>query len=281
MLRIKSDSMVSCENTKNSVVLRLDSKLRQLLTHGNSPSAEIIFPLRRRASIKDILESIGIPHTEIHRILTAGQELSFSYIPEGGEILDIHSPDGPIDVTLASVLRPEPFPGPAFIVDISTGKLARLLRMAGIDTWYEPDIDQAELSRKAIEARRIVLSRSRSLLMRKEIMWGHLVRSQKPADQFKEVWRLFGLQDHARPFSRCMECNSLLDKVDKELIMHRLKPLTKRYYDLFYICPTCKRIYWQGSHFNRMNRLLQEVAGSANFNASCPNRPTHRSVKSL
>ncbi len=262
MLHVKSNSVVSCGNTNNSIVLRLDTKLRCLLTHGNSSSSEIIFSLRRRASIKDILESMGIPHTEIHCILTAGQELSFSYIPEGGEILDIHSPDGPIDVTLPSVLRPEPLLGPAFMVDISAGKLARLLRMAGIDTWYDPSTGQAELSRKAKEARRLVLSRNRSLLMRKEIMWGHLVRSQKPADQFKEVWRLFGLQNHARPFSRCMECNSLLNKVDKDLIMHRLKPLTKRYYDLFYICPTCKRIYWQGSHFNRMSRLLQEVTGS-------------------
>jgi len=262
MLHVKSDSVVSCENTQDSIVLRLDPKLRRLLTRKNRYSSEIIFPLRRRASIKDILESIGIPHTEIHRILTAGQELSFSYIPEGGEILDIHSPDAPIDVTLPSVLRPESLPAPAFIVDVSAGKLARMLRMAGIDTWYDSSSSHAELGRKAREARRIVLSRSRGLLMRKEIMWGHLVRSQRPADQFKEVWRLFGLHSHARPFSRCMECNSLIDRVDKALIMHRLKPLTRRYYDLFYICPTCKRIYWQGSHFNRMSRFFQEVTGS-------------------
>jgi len=245
----------------SSIILRPDLPLRELLTVRHRTEGEVPYFLNRRASIKDIIESLGIPHTEIAAIKNGEQELPFSHIPAAGDKIDLYACTAGTDVTRPTLLRPEPLPAPLFAVDVNVAKLARLLRMAGLDTWYEPGLEEAELVERTVYGRRILLSRSRDILRRKNVRWGRLIRSQQPEAQLAEVINLYGLQHDLKPFSRCMECNARLQPVDKYLILHELEPLTIRYYDSFQICPDCRRIYWQGSHYQRMKTLLQKITG--------------------
>ncbi len=142
------------------------------------------------------------------------------------------------------------------MVDVNVAKLGSLLRMAGIDTAYPANLSDADIAAVAEQQGRILLSRDRGLLKHKIIIHGHLVRSQLPGEQLAEVVHLYGLRDLLQPFSRCMLCNSLLVHVEKATILDRLEPLTIKYYQVFYLCPSCDKIYWSGSHKEGMNRLL-------------------------
>lgn len=219
----------------------------------------VVYPLTRRASIKDIIEALHIPHTEIGSIVHQDAEISFFHIPEPGERLALFSFSPGTDVTMPTRLRPNPLQKTAFMVDINVGKLARLLRMCGIDTRYEPELNEADLAEQVVTNRRILLSRNRDLLQRKIITWGHLVRAEQPEEQLAEVITLYGLEEAIKPFSRCLECNALLQPVEKTAILHRLEPLTKKYYQTFRICSDCNQIYWRGSHHQRMDTLMQRM----------------------
>lgn len=250
--------------TSRILTLFLDEKLTMLLSRKYRGKKEIDYPLTRRASIKDIIEALHIPHTEISSIFLNDTEISFSHIPAAGEKLLLHSFSPGTDVTRPTLLRPDPLPTTSFIVDINVGKLARLLRMSGINTLYDPQLQEKDLARLAADDRRILLSRNRDLLRRKSILWGHLVRAEQPEKQLTEVMTLFELHDAIQPFSRCLQCNALLEPVEKSAILHRLEPLTKKYYRKFHICPDCEQIFWRGSHHKQMEELIKRVRLSLN-----------------
>lgn len=222
----------------------------------------VAFPLSRRASLKDIIESLGIPHTEVGMIMLDGEEQGFERIPRAGEEYAIHplSPEAP--PTVATFLRPEPLPECRFLVDINVGRLAGRLRMAGLDTLaVAPDQSAGRLVRQAVRDHRILLTRNGDLLRHRLLVFGRLVRSQDPDEQLAEIIRLYRLQDQLRPFTRCLACNGLLAEVDKAAILDRLLPLTRKYFDRFKQCPDCGHIYWQGSHHQKMSEKLQHILG--------------------
>ncbi len=242
------------------LTLHFDVALQQLLPRRYRNAASIHYPLTRRASIKDIIESLHIPHTEIWAITCGTREFSFSHIPHGGEEIVLHSfPDG-VDVTQPTHLRSAPLTKAVFLVDVNVGKLARLLRMAGLDTWYDQRLTKEELAAESAVHGRILLSRNRDLLQRKIIVWGRLVRNGHPEAQLAEIISLYGLWKQLAPFSRCLECNCLLQSVDKSSILHLLEPLTKKYYRKFKRCSDCDRIYWQGSHHRHMLDIIAKVS---------------------
>ncbi len=243
----------------DSLTLNLDQGLQQLPARTLRNKKRLVYPLTRRASIKDIIEALHIPHTEVGAIVLNETEIPFQHIPAAGEHLFLYSFPAGTDVTRPTLLRPEPLPKTAFLVDINVGKLARLLRMSGIDTWYDPELNETDLARNAVTADRILLSRNRDLLQRKIITWGHLVRAEQPEEQLLEVITIFGLQKMIKPFSRCLECNTLLQPVEKSTILHRLEPLTRKYYHTFRRCPACDQIYWKGSHQQHMGQTMQQL----------------------
>ncbi|MCB2218485.1 Mut7-C RNAse domain-containing protein [Desulfofustis glycolicus] len=215
------------------------------------------YPLLRRASIKDIVESLGIPHTEIGRLSYNRKELDFSFVPAGSERLLVEPLSPLYPPTRPSTLRPESLNEIRFLVDVNVGKLVRLLRMAGLDA-------TAALENQSIKAiaadgatdGRILLSRNRDLLKLRSVVFGRLIRSQDPTRQFIEVSHLFNLPSLYHPFSRCMACNGVLHPVDKADILDRLEPLTIRYYHRFHQCGSCGRLYWRGSHHDHMVRTF-------------------------
>jgi uncharacterized protein with PIN domain len=226
-----------------------------------------LLPLQHRAasfsytfngtqSVKHLIEALGIPHTEIGRILVNDRPQDNDYQVQDADQVEVYPSRFEMqEGDLVDGVEKEYI----FLLDNHLGKLAAYLRMLGFDARYRNDYQDEELAEIAEKDGLILLTRDRRLLMRKQVRFGYCVRKLDPRDQLKEVVRRYGLQRLARPFRRCIRCNSILEKVRKEEILDRLEPLTKQYYEEFRLCPNCHQIYWQGSHFTRMERLIKEV----------------------
>ena len=245
------------------LLLILHGDLADLLLRHYRPETEVHYQLLRHASIKDILEAVGIPHTEIGAIEKHAQQLDFSYLPEPGEKYDIYPVPTGAAALQPSLLRPDPPAEIRFLVDINVARLAGLLRMAGFDTVSLRESEKVpckrEIAQQGAHSGRIILSRDKELLKHREVTFGRLVRNQDPASQLYEIVCFYGLQSGLAPFSRCLRCNGLLQEVDKERVMDRLEPLTKKYYYNFRQCGSCSQVYWKGSHHERMIALLEPI----------------------
>lgn len=235
------------------------------LFHGDLPALlrgrwrrqnPVMQEVTRSASIKDVLESFGLPHTEVGELLCNGRPVDFSWPVTEGQIFDIFPVLPPWNVLSPSLLRPVPLPAVRFLADANVGRLARYLRLAGFDTLYDWRWDDDRIVAAVGRENRIVLSRDLGLLKRKQIDFGRSIRATDPVAQLREVLGLLDLTGEMRPFTRCLECNTPLQPVDKEAVLHRLEPLTKKYYADFSRCPGCDRIYWPGSHRAKMVLLL-------------------------
>lgn len=213
----------------------------------------------RRTSVKDMIESFGVPHTEVDIILVNGQSVDFSCIVQHGDRISVYPVFESLDVSPLVRLRPAPLRKPAFILDANLGRLARYLRLLGFDCLYENDFDDDTVATLSSAQHRCVLTRDRALLQRRIITRGYFVRAVRPRLQVKEILSRFDLYRQVLPFSRCTRCNGSLRAVDKQLIEHRLEPKTRKYFDTFRMCTTCQQIYWQGSHYDRSLQLIAEL----------------------
>ncbi len=228
----------------------------------------IDYPLKRRASIKDIIESLGPPHTEVARIQNEREEVDFSYRPCPGEVLWIEPHVPPVDPLQGSRLSPEPLDSLRFVVDVNVGKTAMLLRCLGFDTAYHWTWRDREIVDLAQAEGRIVLSKDIGLLKRKNVHFGRFVRAATPEAQLREVLSFYGLGPPFALLSRCLRCNVLLNRVDKQDIVHRLEPKTKKYFHSFSMCPECRRIYWAGSHQTAILKRLEASGIFSDFQAA-------------
>lgn len=199
-------------------------------------------------SIKHVVESIGVPHTEIGRVTANGQPADLSRHLQNGDRVEIFPHALPI------VLEE-----PRFVADGHLGRLAAYLRMLGFDTWYERIADDAQLAEISSRERRLLLTRDVGLLKRREVAQGYCVRAHKPHDQLREVSRRFALRSQLLPFRRCMECNGLLASVAKTEIADLLPPHTRETKDDFSRCLNCRKIYWRGTHYARMAGWVRDL----------------------
>lgn len=210
-------------------------------------------------SVKDVIESYGVPHTEVEVIIVDGEAVGFDYRPAAGDRISVYPVFEALDITPLVRLRPGPLRRTRFVLDGHLGKLARRLRLLGFDCAYANDPTDDRLAQIAVAERRILLTRDRFLLRRRTVTHGYLVRSDLPDEQVREVVRRFQLTGSIEPFTRCPACNGLLRPVEKSAIEHRLPPRTRRYYDDFRTCPDCARDYWRGAHHARLEVLVADA----------------------
>lgn len=216
----------------------------------------------RRASVKDMVESFGVPHTEVELILANGESVDFSYIVRDGDRISVYPVFESLDISPLLRLRPEPLRHPKFVLDTNLGRLARYLRLLGLDCLYRNDYQDEELARISRSTNRVLLTRDRTLLRHKVITRGYFVRATDPRLQAKEVLSRFDLNSMIAPFTRCTLCNGILDDVEKSRVIHRLEPKTKRYFDRFRLCRDCGQIYWKGSHHDHAKLLIDGLVGN-------------------
>jgi uncharacterized protein with PIN domain len=205
-----------------------------------------------------MIEAFGVPHTEVDLILVNGRSVGFSRHLRDGDRISVYPVFRSIDI--APVARAgSPSRPIRFVLDSHLGRLAAYLRMLGFDSLYRNDFQDVELAHISKDEQRILLTRDRGLLKRGIVTHGYLLRSAHPRQQVVEVLRRFDLSRSIRPFRRCLHCNALLQAVPKNLVSHRLLPRTKQYYEQFHVCRKCDAIYWKGSHYQRMRRLIEQV----------------------
>ncbi|HET9877037.1 MAG TPA: Mut7-C RNAse domain-containing protein [Mycobacterium sp.] len=216
-------------------------------------------PFRTHQTVKDVLEAMGIPHTEIDLILVNGNPADFAHRPAVGDRIAAYPVFEALDIGPTTRLRPVPLRDPRFVVDVNLGGLARLLRLLGLDAWWSNDADDATLADISLGQQRILLTRDRGLLKRRAITRGLFVRADHPEQQTIEVIRRLDLGDRLAPLTRCLRCNGRLATVAKDEVIDELQPLTRRYYDEFSRCADCGQIYWPGSHFARLVSLVDEL----------------------
>lgn len=146
-----------------------------------------------------------------------------------------------------------------FIADVHLGKLARSLRLLGFDTVYKNDYSNSQLLQISRQENRVLLSRNVSLQKHTEIE-SFAITSEDPLQQLKQVIDHFNLRDQFNPFSRCIVCNGILEPVAKEHVQQLLEKNTAQYFNEFRQCDHCKRIYWKGSHYERMLKMIAGIA---------------------
>jgi len=210
-------------------------------------------------SVKDLIEAEGVPHTEVDLVLVNGESVDFSRQVRDGDRISVYPVFESLDISPALKVRPQPLRETRFVLDVHLGRLAGYLRMLGFDALYRSDYRDEELVRISSAEGRILLTRDLGLLKHAAIQHGYAVRQTNPRQQAREVVQRFDLSRSAAPFTRCLRCNQPLAPVAKESIQERLPETTRAYYDDFRRCPGCDRLYWAGSHYQRMRRLVDEL----------------------
>ncbi|WP_374086606.1 Mut7-C RNAse domain-containing protein [Methylomicrobium lacus] len=238
---------------ENSAEFRFYEELNDFL-RPQQRKQTLAYRFNGNPGIKDPIEVFGVPHTEVDLIVVNGESVGFDYRLKNGDRVAVYPVFESFDISPIIKLRAAPLRHTAFVVDVNLGKLARLLRLFGFDTLFTNALTDAEIAAISAEQQRIVLTRDRRLLFAKAITHGYWVRAVEPLRQLAEVVRRFDLADQLRPFCRCTACNGLIEAVEKQAVLDLLEPKTKRYYERFYRCPTCGKVYWEGSHIDHMRQ---------------------------
>ncbi len=213
-------------------------------------------------SVKDTIESLNVPHTEIDLIIANGTPVDFKYKLKDRDYISVYPEFKKIILHDKLHLLKKTEGKLKFICDVQLGKLAKYLRLLGFDTLYSNNFKAEEIIKQSKEEERIILTRSILLLKNNEVRFGYWIRSENPIEQLIQILIQLDLISELNPFKRCSLCNGELVKVDKELIEDELLSGTKKYFDEFYLCNKCKKIYWQGSHYKRINGFFQEIRKS-------------------
>ncbi|TFW09313.1 twitching motility protein PilT [Oxalobacteraceae bacterium OM1] len=214
------------------------------------------------ASVKHMIEALGVPHTEVELILVDGRPAGFGHRLVHGERVSVFPAFAEFELDDVPPLRPPLQGRPRFIADAHLGQLARQLRMLGFDALYRNDYSDAEVARIAAEEGRVVLTRDRDLLIRKEIVHGCYLHAIDGDEQVAEVISRYRLQQAVRAFSRCLTCNGELRSVPKAEVEDRVPPHSHAHYERFFECSDCAQVYWEGSHVQRMRVRMARMLGT-------------------
>ncbi|MFL6571352.1 MAG: Mut7-C RNAse domain-containing protein [Burkholderiales bacterium] len=225
-------------------VFRFDSQLSLFLDRAQRADA-FEYDCARAATLKNAIEALGVPHTEVGALRVNGAPATLQRIVREGDYVEVETTKSGSDPDLR------------FVADAHLGGLARFLRMLGFDTLHRNAFSDEEIRRLAETEGRIVLTRDRELLKCREIARGAYVRALKPEAQLREVARRYGLEAHARPFSLCLACNLPLQPAERSALAARVPPAVLELHEHFVRCPGCNGVFWPGSHYRHMLSVLR------------------------
>jgi uncharacterized protein with PIN domain len=223
---------------------------------------EFVSTCSRAATVKHMIEALGVPHTEVELILVNGESCTFDRLLCDGDRVSVYPKFEALDITPLLRVREHPLRCTRFIADAHLGGLARLLRLIGFDTLYDNNFDDREIEAIAAREGRIVLTRDRELLKQRTITHGCYVRAIKPRQQLDEIFNRLELSTSARPFTLCLDCNLPLRAIDRSLVEDRVPAGVFQRQQRFSTCDGCGRVFWEGSHWQCMQTLITEVLGA-------------------
>lgn len=201
----------------------------------------------RAATLKNAIEALGVPHTEVGAVTVNAEAATLQRAVRDGDAIEVHP------YAFGEAERPR------FLADAHLGGLARFLRMLGFDTLHDQHWPDAQIRRIAHDEERIVLTRDRDLLKCRDVARGCYVRAIRTEEQLMEVAARYRLNECARPFTLCLCCNVPLERIPKAAVADRVPPRVLELHQDFTQCPACERIYWPGTHYQRMNQALNSV----------------------
>lgn len=210
--------------------------------------------------MKDTIEAIGVPHTEVDVILVDGASVGFAHGLQGGERVAVYPVFERFDVAPVIRLRPEPLRVTRFVADVHLGRLARYLRLLGFDTAWERDLADETIIGLAASEQRIILTRDKGILKNGRVTHGYWLRATDPLLQLDEVVHAIDLARRIEPYTRCMECNGRLQTAERSEVAHSVPLQVFLVYRDFRKCRRCHRVYWKGSHFRRLDRIIEQVS---------------------
>ncbi len=244
------------EQPKALVMMRFHGALNDFLppSRRNQP---FTLPLQGTPSVKDLIESLGPPHPEVDVVRVDGEAVDFAHRVRPGARVEVY----PASMDVAPGLRVGPAlqAMPRFVLDVGLGRLAGFLRMLGFDALWRNDFEDEVLARLSHEEDRILLSRDLGVLKRGEVVRGYFPRSTAPVEQLMEVARRYGLASRMRPFSRCLACNAALTSAEPAEVRDRVPERVAERHSRFQQCPGCRRVYWAGTHHQRMQALVDRL----------------------
>lgn len=223
------------------------------LNPGDDTEMKVKFELS--PSAKDLLEGRGIPHTAVFRLEVNGVQHDLDYNINDGDILKIF-PFEFIDPEKQDTAFRSPR---SFTADVHLRKLAKTLRLLGMDTTWNRRWDDDTIIRHSNRERRMILTRDRGLLKRSSTKFGYWLRSTEPDRQIKEIFERFDIEHNLQPFSRCMECNGLLETVEMKEVEEKIPPKVKEWHSTYYRCRNCNKVYWKGSHYDKLKQKVDEL----------------------
>ena len=241
-----------------TVKLRFYEELNDFLDSGKKKKA-FFYQFSGKPTIKHVIEALGIPHTEVELILANGVSVEFDYYLNDGDQISVYPVFETFDVSPIIRLREKPLRNIKFILDVHLGKLAKILRMLGFDTFYKNNYEDKTIINISKQENRIILTRDRGILKNKSVTHGCYIRLEEPTEQTLEVLQRFELFSQIKPFHRCMICNGVIESVSKESVLSKIPPKTAKYYNEFYKCSDCSRIYWKGSHYFKMKEKIERI----------------------
>jgi uncharacterized protein with PIN domain/sulfur carrier protein ThiS len=216
-------------------------------------------PFKGKRSIKDMIESLGVPHTEIDLILVNGKSVDLNYILRDGDRISVYPVFELLNITEATRLRKIPLRRTKFIADINLGDIVKYMRVLGFNVFFDPLLTPREIIGISNTENRIILTRSRKLLKFKEVSHGIFLRPGTIPEQIRRIIEYLDIKDNIVLFSRCLLCNTPLKSVSKEKILNKIPPRTKECCDEYVCCPSCDKIYWKGTHVKNMKKVVGQI----------------------
>lgn len=242
----------------NSANIRFYEELNDFLPI-TKRKQNIHFYFSLNPTIKDIIESFGIPHAEVDLIIVNNQSVNFDYRLQHNDRVAVYPVFESLNISPIIHCRPKPLRQTKFILDVHLGKLARYLRLLGFDCYYERQLADETIIDIAAKKKRIILTRDIGILKNKKVTHGYYIRNTDPHLQIREIIKRLDLMSNLKPFTRCLECNSRLNKIQMKQIQHLLPKNTQRYFTHFQYCKRCDKVYWKGSHYEKMQAFINKL----------------------
>lgn len=244
-----------------TVTLRVYDELNEFLPLDKRQQS---FPVssRDRRAVKDLIESQGVPHTEIAAIRVNGEWVQLTYRIDDGDRIGVYPCVNRLGLATGHGLRRPPEGLAAFVADVNLGKLSRNLRLLGLDCVYDNQFDDREVIRIGVAENRIILTRDRGLLQHKTVIHGIYIHASNPILQTREVLRRIDLGKHIRPCSRCVRCNGLIIVAPKDSVRGFVPRETFQNIDEFYRCVQCGKLYWRGAHWHCLQEIIAAVCAA-------------------
>lgn len=212
-----------------------------------------------KRTIKDMIEALGMPYTEVDLILVNGESVDFTYILHDGDRISVYPIFESLNIENVTRLRNIPLRRTRFIADSNLGDIVKYMRALGFDVFSHPSLSTQKIIEISKKENRIILTRSRKLLKFKEVTHGIFIRPGRTEEQLRKIVDLLDIRKSTRPFSRCLRCNNLLKTVEKEAITARIPSKVKAFYDDCSYCTSCDKICWEGIHVREMKKVIERI----------------------